>query len=419
MTPAATDLRSRWNFRLGLICLTAASVSLPMAWISLAKIFLFLASLGYLIGGIVNHRSDKAFCTLWTPRLVLVILAAFAISLAWTEVDQKFALEVFVKHGKLLEIVLIISLIHTLREARLAISVFAYFQAFVLINSWTLATGITLPWVTDQADQANTYVVFAESYIDQSIMFAIVAAILWHLREDRLWPRYLAIFLAIMALLNVFVLLPGRTGYVVALVIVTLAVFWGISKNLRLPIIILTPLLLVGSLYFGSEQAQHRINKILQESQNYAQHSQTDSSSGWRLNAWHRSLQAIQEKPLIGHGVGSWTPAVKRFEGTSAIKAFGLGNFSNPHQEYLLWGVELGITGLLLLLFFLICVVLDARHFPTGPRRAVLSVLAATAVACLFNSALFDDLLGDFLCVALGLTMALGVQSLNTAKDFS
>jgi hypothetical protein len=33
-------------------------------------------------------------------------------------------------------------------------------------------------------------------------------------------------------------------------------------------------------------------------------------------------------------------------------------------------------------------------------------------VACLFNSALYDDLMGDFFCVSLGLLMALGARSM-------
>lgn len=33
------------------------------------------------------------------------------------------------------------------------------------------------------------------------------------------------------------------------------------------------------------------------------------------------------------------------------------------------------------------------------------------AVACLFNSTLYDDLMGDFFCVSLGLLMAYGVRN--------
>jgi hypothetical protein len=38
------------------------------------------------------------------------------------------------------------------------------------------------------------------------------------------------------------------------------------------------------------------------------------------------------------------------------------------------------------------------------------------AVACLFNSALYDDLMGDYFCVVLGLLMALGAHEHAIAK---
>jgi hypothetical protein len=55
----------------------------------------------------------------------------------------------------------------------------------------------------------------------------------------------------------------------------------------------------------------------------------------------------------------------------------------------------------------------DALRFSRPVKRATLSVLVATAIACLFNSALYDDLMGDYLCVTLGLLMALGTRSMS------
>lgn len=404
-TTDTPNLRPIWSLRLGLICLVAVSVSLPMAWISLAKVLLFVFCLPYLIAN--YQRRDSVLTTLWTPRIVLIILGAFAASLLWTVVDQGFALLTLVKHAKLLEIVLLMSLVRSAHEARVGVTAFAAGQAFVLFNSWLLATGVQLPWVSNSAAQ---HVVFATSYLDQSIMFAATAAVLWHLRMAGLWPRWLAGLLAIAALLNVFVLLPGRTGYIVAMVVISLAAMWAMPRRLRLPILIIAPLLVLSGAYFGSQQVRQGLSRILHESANYAQRADVTSSSGWRLNAWHRSIQAVQEKPLTGHGVGSWTPTVKRLEGASATQTFGSGNSSNPHQEYLLWGVELGMGGSLLLLLLLAGILRDAQHFSPSIRQATLSVLAVTAVACLFNSSLYDALMGDFLCVSLGLLMALGLQ---------
>lgn len=392
-----------------LVCLAAVSVSLPMAWISLAKVLLFIAGLAYLIAGHFRNRSDPAFDKLWTPGIVLLILVVFAVSLLWTVVDLEFALLAFVKHGKLMEILLLLSLIRTTREARMGITAFAAGQIFLLLSSWLLAVGVPVPWGIEVIDPSGKNVVFS-TYLDQSIIFATAAAVFWHLRSDKLWPRWLGGLLAGAALINTLLLLEGRSGYMVALTVLSLAAMWAMPRRWRLATLVATPIIVVFGLYAGSSQVQERLSKIWRESQDYASQGESASSSGWRLNAWHRSLQAMQDKPWTGHGVGSWTPAVKKHEGASAIKTFGAGNSSNPHQEYLLWGVELGFGGPLLLLALLVGVMRDAQRFSPSVKQATISVMAAMAVACLFNSALYDDLMGDFFCMALGLLMALGLR---------
>lgn len=411
MSSSEHKTRLVWNYRLFLICLTAVSVSLPMAWISLAKVMLVLSGLGYLIGDYFSNRSDPAFKQLWTPRIILIILMVFGLSFLWTRINYEIAFLAFVKHSKLLEILLLIFLIRTVREARIGITAFACGQAFVLFNSWLLAAGVPIPWVAHQSNPGSIYVVFAESYLDQSIMFATSAAVFWQLRCDQLWPRWLGGLFATAAITNVFLLLPGRTGYLITIALLSLAAMWAMPRRLRIPVLIIAPLLLLFGAYFGSHKAREGISRALNESQNYVQQPETVSSSGWRINAWHRSLQAMQERPWIGYGIGSWAITAKRFEGDTATQTFGSGNASNPHQEYLLWGVELGIGGTLLLLAFLISVMRDSWRLPTSTMRAIVSIVTATAIACLFNSALYDDLMGDFFCILLGLMLALGIRS--------
>ena len=395
--------------RLCLVCLAALSISLPIAWISLAKVLLFTFGLAYLIGNLWTNRNHSILQQLWTTRVILGIAIVFAISLLWTEADTEAALSSYVKHAKLMEILLVVSLIRTEQEARIGLMAYAVGQGFLLLSSWLMFLGIPVPW---SADTATKYVVFS-TYLDQSIMFATAASIFWHLRNDGLWSKWMAIFVTALALIDALLLLEGRTGYVVALTTLSLGVMWAMPKRWRLATLVVTPIIVLLALSLGSAQVQQRVTILINESQDYAktQHGSVESSSGWRLNAWRRSLQAINEKPWSGHGVGAWTPAAKRFEGSTATQIFGEGNHSNPHQEYLLWGVELGIGGLLLLIAFLVSVTRDALTFPTGIRYATLSVLAATAVACLFNSSLYDDLMGDFLCVSLGLLIALGARS--------
>ena len=45
-----------------------------------------------------------------------------------------------------------------------------------------------------------------------------------------------------------------------------------------------------------------------------------------------------------------------------------------------------------------------------APRRATQSTLLAIVIACLFNCALYDALIGDYLCVTLALCLAAGLK---------
>lgn len=394
---------------MGVVCLAALSVSLPMAWISLAKVFLFVFGLVYVVASPWTKRNDSALQQLWTSRIVLGAMVLFAISLLWTEADTQAALASYVRHAKLLGILLLVSLIQSAREARTALLFYAAGQCFLLISSWMMFVGIAIPW---SVESPTKYIVFS-TYLDQSIMFGSVAGVFWHLRKAGLWSNWIGVLLAMMALTNALLVLEGRSGYAVALTTISLAVMWSMPRRLRVAALVITPAAILLGLTLGSVQVQDRVSKIIDESRKFAmtQHHDIDSSAGWRLNAWHRSVQAISEKPWRGNGVGAWTPAAKRFEGATATQIFGEGNQSNPHQEYLLWGVELGVGGLVLFLALLVGMARDALRFPDNIRYATLSVLAAMAVACLFNSTLYDDLMGDFFCVSLGLLLAYGVRS--------
>ena len=400
------------SFRLLVVCFSAFAASLPMAWVSLAKLMLFITCLIFLIFQLVVANGGKFAPKLWAGYAILAAVLAFAVSLFWSVAPSDVALVAFTKHSKLLEVLLLISLIRTEREARLGVIVFLLGQALFLASSWAMAAGWQIPWASSDwaTEPRNRHVVYS-SYLDQSILFATSAAIFWHLRG--LWPRwrYLATMMAALGATNALFLLEGRTGYTVALTMLTMAIVWAIPKKMRLIAVLIVPVMILAAAYSVSTKISQRLSDVVSESQSYAHQGRNESSSGFRLNAWKRSLQAISEEPLMGRGVGSWTVTIKQLEGPSALKVFGAGNASNPHQEYLLWGVELGVGGIMLLLAIFWGGIRDALGFVQPVMRSTLSLLASAATACLFNSALYDALVGDYFCVALGLLFALGLHS--------
>ena len=393
------------NFRLVIVCVAAASVGLPVAIISLSKALLLLFALGALLW--LGRRSAPAadLKAIATPTAVLLALAGLAVSITWSDAPLPQALEAWAKHAKLLVIPVLLYLIRSEQDARLALLSFIAAQVFLLLSSWMLLFQVPLPWATSSV-ALTEYAVFS-SRLDQPIMSGVTAAVCWHLRHlaPGRWGRQLALAVVALALANVFFVMIGRTGHVVLIALISLAIMWELPKSYRL-LAVSAPFLVLLVVLLGSPKVRDRMMTAVQELDSYTKTGNTASSSGERLNYWYRSIESIVQHPIAGSGVGSWNKEYRRLDQSRG--PVHAQNIRNPHQEYLLWGVEAGVIGIALLLNFLLAVYRDTLRMSAPLTRATQSVLAALAIACLFNSILFDALIGDFFGVALGVMLALG-----------
>ncbi len=393
------------NFRWLLVLLMAFSVSLPMAWISLSKLSLFVGCLVLLVmGSRQMHQPVVRLQSMAFFAPVLAGLGFFVVSLLWTSAAPDVALASFVKHSRLLVIVLLVLMLRNLEESRWALLVFSAGIGLQLIFSWLSAAGLPLPWFSEWRPRG---VVFT-SYLDQSIILSTCAAVWWHMSPTKRWQRWVNVCLVTAALVNVLLLLDGRTGYLIAMALLTLAAMWRVPLKFRWYAFAVLPALILVTLAAVSSNFQTRLSLIITELRASSIQADTSTSTGWRLNAWRLSAQAIEEAPILGHGVGSFTATVKRLQGANAEAVFGPGKLSNPHQEFLLWGIEIGVVGMVLLLAILIRLWSDFNQMPQPVRRAGISVLAALFIACSFNSTLYDGLIGDFFVTLLGLLLAYG-----------
>jgi len=396
-----------WSLRLFIVSFAAVAVSLPIAWVSIAKLLLVLAFLFELARCAWARETTTEWQSLQAAKLIPWLIAFTFVSLLWTHADMDTALQSVVKHSKLVFMLIPVLLIRSLPEAHFAMRAFALGQLAMLLSSWLVFAGVSLPWVIYNGGKNAVF----SSYLDQSMILASSAAIFWHLRNSSIWPRWLGLVCSVAAVANVVFLLEGRTGYVLVVGLAGLAFAWACPPRWHKPLYGLTAALVLFSVALAYLHAQQKPEVVNSQGRVYLESGHTLGSDAWRLNAWHRSLQALQEAPGIGTGAGSWKSAIQPFDGPTFIENFGTSPISNPHQEYLLWAVEFGLLGCAALVICLILAARDARQFEPSVARACWSVLAACAVAGLFNSVLYDDSIGDFFCISAGLLMALGVQS--------
>jgi O-antigen ligase len=408
-TPTTILRTKKINFRLAVICLAAASVGLPIAIISIAKLLLLGCVIAVPLLAKNLPKEGASLTKAWTPPAVALALLAFALSLLWTVAPQEQALGSLAKYGKLLIIIVMMALIRERREALYALGAFAVSQLLVVASSWLLFVHLPVAWATSRTTLSH-YTVFS-GYLDQGIMSAVFAALCWHLRglvPGRYGPQ-VAIAVAVAALANVFFVLAGRSGQVVGVAMLSLAIMWQLPKKYRIVVAVL-PFLLMLALFVSSPTMRERLTLLKTEVQAYSPQQDTNTSSGVRLTFWRMATQLIAQRPLAGAGVGSWSTEYNRLERQKNPAHKDINPNGNPHQEYLYWGVQLGIPGLLLFAAFLLSVLRDTTKMEVPYARAAQSALLALAVCCLFNASLYDGLIGDFFCVLIGLLLALGLS---------
>lgn len=384
-------------------------MGLSIAVISIAKLLLLLCAVAALLLRQGLSGDGAPLAKTFTLPAVLAVLLAFALSLFWTVAPLQEAAGSLAKYGKLLIILAMMALIRDRREALYAVAAFALTQLVVVVSSWMLFADMPVAWASSRTTVSH-YTVFS-GYLDQGIMSAVFAAICWHLRDlvpGRFGPR-IAIAVAVISLANVFFVMVGRSGQLVGVALLSLAIMWQLPKKYRVLVAVL-PFLLVATLFVGSPTVRERLTQVKAEVQAYSAKNDVSTSSGVRLAFWRRASQVIAQRPLAGAGIGSWSTEYDRLERQDNPRHEDINRGSNPHQEYLLWGLQLGIPGLLLIAAFMLSVLRDTMKMETPYARAAQSALLALAVACLFNSTLYDGLIGDFFCVLIGLLLALGLS---------
>jgi len=404
------------HLRLAAVYSVALAVSLPIALVSISKLLALVTALLILV---VSRRDAHLLAVhrLWPMRLIGVAFLLFWISASWSTGATAEIVKSVSQHGNLLIIPILFYLVRSRKEAGIALSIYGAGQLFATLSTYALYLHIPLPWKLTDAGQP--YSAFS-GYLDQPIMAAVFAAVSWHLRE--LFPQrgrsLYAGFSVLLSLGVVFFIFIGRTGHLVALSLLTLAVLWAIPRRFR-PAIVLFPIMLSVLAFSFSPAVKDRFLTAKTEIQAAVERGNvtTDATStGLRLNFWANSIRAIKESPWSGHGAGSWNNQYNSIQKRMAGDAF-VEMSANAHQEYLFWGVELGLPGVALLLAILFSIYRLSKTMPDSGRRATQSVLAAIAAACLFNCALYDAYIGDYLCVVLALVLCYGLKPASAHAD--
>jgi len=382
--------QQRWqSFAVFAVSFLAVSVSLGVAMVSIAKLVLLIAVLGQLFFD-VKSRSFPSF-KVWPSMTWWILLAMVWMSLSflWTQASTPDALAGWGRHSRILWFIPVLYLLRSPEQSLFTLKWFVAGMVVMMLSSWALVAGVPVPWASTKVPASLG--ILHGSTLEQPVLLTLLAVVLWFMREH--WPtgrwRWVPIGILLLTVFNVFFVMTGRSGFVVMLVFISMAVWWQLPRRLRWLVLGL-PFVLSALMMVLSPRFQTKTTEVVKDVLSYQQGS-VESSQGQRLDFWHRSLLAIQEKPLIGHGVGSWNMNYHRLGGMPAELS------SNPHQQYLLWWVEAGVVGCLLFLGLLFAQYKDAQALPTTYRQALTTITAIAVLMGLMNCPYFGAGMGECL----------------------
>jgi O-antigen ligase len=383
------------QWRLWSLCCLALSVSLGVALVSLAKLFLLLVVL-VQIGADLRQRpsqprphTEMVFAwpsSLWWGAAALVWMT---LSLAWSHAAPGDAGLSLSRHARWLVLPAAFYLMRAGTPAWPVLQCLVAGQLFVLLSSWLMVLGVPLPWAISVMSPDNA-VVFT-STIEQPIMSTLMMVVVWYFRDQ--WPlahrRFWAWAVMALTSANVLLVVTGRTGQMVLLLAWVFILVGVLPRHYRWSVLLL-PVLVALGVGLGSERMQQRWLKV--HSDVLALQSgplKIENSFGFRMDAWQKSAQAVAEKPILGHGVGAWHTAYMEQGGT-------IPKASDPHQQFLLWAVESGLVGAALFVGFLTLLWRNAMNLPWAARWCLRCVVAIEVLSGLVNSTLLGAGMGEF-----------------------
>ena len=382
----------------------ALGFSIPLST-ALDNVLLVFVVAGWLASGAWHEKWDA----IRGNRVALAALALFGLLLLGTLYGERNPGDAPFYLTKYIDLLFIPVFAFVLREEparRRAIYALAAGLLVVLVLSYLIRFGV-IPRTNIFAGDASQPVVIKTRQTHNLLMalgaflFAQLALAAGTRRLRQIWAA-----LALLAAANVTLLVQGATGY---LVLGALVLFLGYGlrgwKGLGWAAGAAASAFTLLALLPGPFQG-----RIAQVQSEIAQWQpgvpDVNSSVGTRIEFYRLTVAIVRDRPVLGHGTGSFPKAyADKTRSQAALPT------RNPHNEYLLIMVQLGLVGLAVLLY------LFWTQWRLAPRLATplewhlaRGLVLAMAVGCLFNSWLLDHTEGLLYAWLTGLLFA-GLQS--------
>jgi O-antigen ligase len=358
----------------------AIAVSLP--WSTSATSILIVLWL-IALGPTLNTASLRSVLSTLAGGFPVVLCLFAILGLVWSVAPLAERLDGFQVFLRFLAIPLLLAQFRYSPHGMWVLRGFLVSCAVLLLLSW-----ITKAWPSLWRPVVTPGVPVKE-YVVQSGEFLLCAFGLTHWALNALLqhrPR-LASGVAVLALLfvaNIVFVATSRASIVVFAALLGLLAAQRFSWKGALGVLV-GGAVLAGIAWVSSPYLRERILAVSEEINRY-QSEGVETSSGYRLGWWKKSLEFVAAAPIAGHGTGATRELFRR----AAVNDPSLQDAitDNPHNQTLSIAIQLGLIGVGLLYAMWIAHLLLFR----GPGLVAwigAGLVVQNVVASLFNSQIF------------------------------
>ncbi|MGQ0657573.1 MAG: O-antigen ligase family protein [Chromatiales bacterium] len=320
----------------------------------------------------------------------LALLLMLMLGVAYSSAAPAQALDTLRSYRELLYIPLLLTVFNEPQWQRRGYYAFLIAMALTLIVSYAKFFG-WLPF----GDPHNENAVFKGRIAHSLLMAYAIYLSAEHFMQQGRW-RWLWGSLAALGLVNLLLMIGGRTGYLVFFALIVLFMYrhWRWRGLLGSGLVVVGLVLIAA---YSSDIFRARMGEMILDLKS-PEAPMAITPGRVRLEFYRSTLGLIMRHPMLGGGTGSFIP-----EYAELAKERDLYPTDNPHNEFLLITTQLGVLGLVLLLM------LGYRQWRMsyGLRpeymAAAQGLVVTMAVGSLFNSLLLDSTEGHFYALLTGI----------------
>lgn len=390
---------SRLNAQLQLwvLFLLAASLFVMPISSTAKSIFIFL-SIGLIVIAPAYRKDLVSTLSQHWCQALLILFFIVLLACVWSPANHYEKISTLKKYVKLLFLPVLVVGFRAPRARQLGMNAFIAAMVVTCLLSMLKAFGLL---AYNGADPGQVF----NNHIMTGLMMsfaAYLAALLVIRGQGR--GRILYAIVTILFSYQILFISPGRTGYVVYVMLMILLII----QHLRWRKAVFALLLgcsLVAISYHQSPTMQLVISKSVSNIRDY-NHGQKNNSIGYRMQFHAFAKKLVLIHPWLGNGTGSYSYFFRKDDPVPAWQdvRFSPKAIFEPHSQYWLVAAEFGLLGIIALLYFFGCLLVASLQL-RSMRVVGVALLLLFMVGSLSDSLLFYSGTGYFFLLLMALCL--------------